>query len=153
MLKSTWNKICNWKSINVLLFSVTPSHTANYWKSLNHKIRHEKKMDPRNTQEKTFWTHETPSRKSFSTKYLWEKLWTYEITMRKNFNPQNTHEKKFWTHKIPTRKKFEPTKSRWHNDTRSTRPTMARDPQNLAYSSNDTQVDRLWTCGSLVIYV
>ena len=48
----------------------------------------------------------------------------------KNSDPRNTHEKKFQTHEIPTGKTFVPTKARWHD---GTRPTLARDPQNLAH--------------------
>ena len=49
------------------------------------------------------------------------------------------------THKMPTIKYFGPTKypqeklsgPQRHDGTRSTRPTMARDPQNLAHSIPD----------------
>ena len=50
-----------------------------------------------------------------------------------------THQKKIWTHQISTRKKIGPTKYlRRHVDHEthnSTRPTIARDPRNLADSS------------------
>ena len=58
-------------------------------------------LEPRNTHEKKFWTHETPTRINVGpTKYPWEK----------NLDQQNTHEKKFWIHETPTGKNFEPTK-------------------------------------------
>ena len=64
--------------------------------------------------EQKCWTHEKTTRKNFRpTKYLREK----------NSDLRNTHEKKFWTHDIPT-------KAQWHD---GTRPTMARNPQNLAH--------------------
>ena len=76
----------------------------------------EKILDPRNTHEKKFRTHEIPT--------------------RKNLDPWNTHKKKFWTHQLPTRKNlgpskypreknFRPTKARWHD---STRPTNISTP-------------------------
>ena len=79
----------------------------------------------RNIHEKKFWTHENthkkklgptkyPQKKSFRpTKYPWEKP----------LDPRNTHEKNYG-----------PTKARWHDGTKPTRPTMAREPQNLARS-------------------
>ena len=73
-----------------------------------------KNLDPRNTHEKKFWTH--------------------EILARKNLDPRNTLEQKFRTHEIPMRKNFGPTKARWQHGTRPTRPTMARDSRNLAHS-------------------
>lgn len=52
----------------------------------------EKISDPRNNQDKKFWTHETP-------------------ILKKILDPRNnTHEKKNWTHEIPRRKNFGPTK-------------------------------------------
>ena len=42
-------------------------------------------------------------------------------------DPQNTHGKKLMTHKLPM-------KARWYDVTRPTRPTMAREPLNLAKS-------------------
>ena len=60
-----------------------------------------------------------------------------KILTRKNLDPRNTNEKKFQTHEIPTRKNYGPTKARWHDSMRPTRPTMARDPRNLAHSIND----------------
>ena len=72
------------------------------------KCPRERTLDPRNTLEKKFGTHEIPTRK-----YL-------EPT-------KNTHVKKFSTHEIPT-------KARWHGGTRPTRPTMARDPRTSAHS-------------------
>ena len=69
-----------------------------------------KKLDPQNTHDKNF----------VLTKYPQEKI----------FDPQNTHEKKLCTHEIPT-------KTRWHDGTKITRPTMACDTQNLAHSLDD----------------
>ena len=74
--------------------------------------------------------------------------------MRKSFGPMKYLRGKIWTHEIPTRKKLGPpknprgkisdpqinqkyfchTKARWHDGTRPTRPTTARDPRNLAHS-------------------
>ena len=42
--------------------------------------------------------------------------------------------KKIWIHEIPKKKNCGPTKARWHNGTKPTRPTMVRDPRNLAHS-------------------
>ena len=73
----------------------------------NYKI-----LDPRKTHEKTFWTHEIPTR---------------------NFlGPRNTHEKLFFFQGIPSQN-YGPTKVQWHGSTRPTRPTMARDPRNFAH--------------------
>ena len=52
---------------------------------------------------------------------------THKIPTRKIEDPQNTHGKKLMTHKLPM-------KARWYDVTRPTRPTMARDPLNLAKS-------------------
>ena len=83
-------------------------------------------MDPLNIHEKTFRTHEIPTRKNLGpTKYPREKISdprntqgkkfeTHEIPTTKIRDPQNTHRKIFWTHEIPTRKIFRPTKARWH---------------------------------------
>ena len=38
---------------------------------------------------------------------------------------------------IPTRKNLGPTKARCHDGTRPARPTMARDPRNLAQTKNN----------------
>ena len=49
---------------------------------------------------------------------------------------QKTHDKKFWTLKIPMMKFWDheiPTNVRWHDDTKPTRPMIARDPRNLAH--------------------
>ena len=79
---------------------------------------HEKILDPPNTHENKFQTLETPTRKNFGhTKYPQENI----------LDPRYTHEKKFWTQEIPT-------KGRWHDSTKPTRPTIARDPRNLANS-------------------
>ena len=72
-------------------------------------------MDPQNTHEKKFRTHEIPPRQQI-------------------LDPQNTHEKKFGTLEIPTRKKirtreitkrknFVPMKEQWHETHDGTRPT------------------------------
>ena len=49
------------------------------------------------------------------TKYLREKI----------LDQRNIREKKFWTHEIPTKAR---------DRTKTTRPTIARDPRNLAHS-------------------
>ena len=72
------------------------------------KYRREKIGDPRNTHEKKLGTHQLPKGK---------KCGTHELPTRKTFG----------THELPTR-------VRWHDSTRPTRPTMARDPPNLAHS-------------------
>ena len=57
-------------------------------------------LDPRNTHEKKFGTHEIPTANDFGpTKYPREKIW----------NTRNTHGKLFWTHETPT-------KAQWQND-------------------------------------
>ena len=91
----------------------------------------------RNIHEKKFRTRENTHEKKFGpTKYLPEKnLDPRNTHEKKNSDPRNTHEKKLCTHKIPTRKNYGPTKARWHNGTRPTRLTMARDPRNLAHST------------------
>ena len=55
------------------------------------------------------------------------KFWTHEIPSRKNFGPTKYPRENFRTHEIPT-------KEGWHDGTTLTRPTMARDPRNLANS-------------------
>ena len=78
------------------------------------KHTREKILDPRKYPQEKTWTHEIPTKKSFRpTKYPWEKP----------LDPRNTHEKNYG-----------PTKARWHDGTKPTRPTMAREPQNLARS-------------------
>ena len=57
-----------------------------------------------------------------------KKFGTHEIFTGNIWDPRNTHEKKFGAHEIPT-------KARWHDATKPTRPTIARDPPNLAHSS------------------
>ena len=97
--------------------------------STNESCQNSRK-DPKHTPEKTIWTHKIPTRRNFSpTKYSRKKnfgptKYTREII----FDPRTNHKKKFRTHEIPT-------KARWHDHTRSTRPTMAHDPLNLAYSN------------------
>ena len=46
---------------------------------------------------------------------------------KKIVDPRSTHEKKFVTHELPT-------KARWHDATKPTRPMIACDPRNLAHS-------------------
>ena len=90
-------------------------------------------------------SHKIPSRKNIGpTKYPQEII----------LNPRNTQEKKLWTHEIPTRKNFGSTKYPWEKfwthetPTKArrhcgTRPTMARDPRNLAHSILPISVDFL----------
>ena len=97
------------------------------------------------------------------------KFWTHEIRTEKIWNPQNTHEKIFKSHKIHTWKKFSsheiPSKAGWHHGTRPTRPTMARDPRNLAHSFKSyistknyavtlyTVSSKTWDFFCLIIYI
>ena len=64
-------------------------------------------------------------------------------------NYEITHTRKFWTHKTPTRKNLGPTKYPRQKifDPRNTdegtmydgtKPTMVRDPQNLAHSKTSS---------------
>ena len=73
-------------------------------------------LDPRNTHGKT----------SGPTKYPREKI----------SDARNIHDKKFRTQEAPTTKNSGPSKAQWHNRTRPTRPTMARDPWDLAHSAH-----------------
>ena len=82
------------------------------------KYPREKILDPPNIHEERLWTHETPTRKN---------LWPTKYPSENILDPRNTHEKNFWTHEIRTN-------ARWHDGTRPTRPTIARDPRNLAHS-------------------
>ena len=68
-------------------------------------------------------------------KYLREKIWTHEIPTKKSFRPTKYPREKIWIHEIPKKKNYGPTKARWHNGTKPTRLTMARDPRNLAHST------------------
>ena len=91
------------------------------------------------THERKFRTHEIPTRKNLGpTKYPRKKTGTHEIPRRKFFGPtkyprakilapRNTHEQKFWAHEIPT-------KARWRDGTKPTRPMMTHDPRILAQS-------------------
>ena len=121
--KNTWFELC----FCITVF-VTLAHAASNLKSLNDEINYRKKngptkysrekySDPWNTQEKKFRIHEHP-RKNFGT---------IEYQREKSPDSRNTHEKTFWTHEIPK-------KAQWHDGTKPTRPTTARDPQNLAHS-------------------
>ena len=57
-----------------------------------------------------------------------EKKWgPTKYPREKSEDPRNTHGKKLMTHELPM-------KARWYDVTRPTRPTMARDPLNLAQS-------------------
>ena len=86
----------------------------------------EKPLDPRNTHEKKFRTHEILSRKKFRT---------HEILMRKSFRPtKHIGEKISDQRNIHEKKKFGSSKVRWHNCTRHMRPTMTQYPRNLAHS-------------------
>ena len=108
-MKSIWNGIRGLRCVFVFLFPVTLSNAANNWKPLNHEIGHEKiKYTLEMPTTKNFRpTHKIPTRKIFGpTKYPREKV----------LDPRNTHEKKFRAHYILTR------------------PTMTRDPLNLAHS-------------------
>ena len=51
-----------------------------------------------------------------------------------NENNKITHEKKLGTHEIPM-------KARWHDAAKPTRPTIARDPPNLAHSFKNRYLD------------
>ena len=65
------------------------------------KYPQEEILDPRNTYEKKFWTHEILTIKIFGpTKYPQQKM----------LDLQNTYEKKFWSHEISTKKTFRTTK-------------------------------------------
>ena len=141
--KSIYKRMYFWISAFVTL-----AHAASNCKSFNHEINHKKKK----------WTHEILTRKNFGpTKYSRKKFWTHKVHIRKNFGPTKypreknsdswiftrklrTYKKvttknsgplkypwwKFWDHEIPTN-------VRWHDDTKPTRPTIARDPRNLAH--------------------
>ena len=134
--KNTWFEMYFCISV-----SVTPSHVAGNWKSLNQEIRPEKKK----------WTHKILTRKTFGlTKYPREKVFSQRNTQEKKFrtdeipkypreqisDPRINHKKKVWTYKKPTRKNFRPTKVQWHDGTRPTRPMMARVPWGFAHSYN-----------------
>ena len=64
-----------------------------------------------------------------------ENVCTYDVPTKKSFGPTKCLRKKFWTHEILTRKTFAPISyPQMHNISRPTRPTIARDPRNLAHS-------------------
>ena len=92
-----------------------------------------------------------PATEIFESQISHEKKrnWSHEIPLRKYVGPaksrrgkitdqRTTHEKKFRTYEIPHEETVytheTPTKAQWHDDTRPTRPTMVRDPQNLVHS-------------------
>ena len=113
LLKSIWNRIRNLRYISMSFLLMQPATE----KSRN--CPPEKILDPR--------------KKIRTTKYPREKI-SY---------PRHTHKEKIRNHEIPKRKYFEPTKysrekildpRNTHEGTRPTRPTMARDPRNLAHS-------------------
>ena len=98
-----------------------------------------------------FWAHEIPTRIN---------LWPTKYPREKILDPRNTHKKKYWTHEIPTRKNLRPTKyprenildppnaheknfrtKRRHD---ATRPTMVRDPRNLAHSAFQIKSSLIW---------
>ena len=82
-------------------------------------------MDPRNNQEKNFWTtkdpreelwiHEVPTRKKFST---------HKIPTRKNVGPAKYPLENLLTHEISARKNFGPSKQQQRHDA-----TIALDPR------------------------
>ena len=74
------------------------------------KYPRERILDPQNTYEKKFCTHEIPT--------------------RKNFRPSKYPREKFGPHQIPTRKNFGPTKYPQEKilDPQRHDVTMARDP-------------------------
>ena len=76
---------------------------------MNHKVSHEKKIEPtKYPREKTLDQENTHEKNSGPTKYRREKVLV----------PRNTHEKKFRTHEIPTKALWQdgtrPTRPRWH---------------------------------------
>ena len=91
------------------------------------KFPREKILNPPNTHEEKFGTHEMPARKNWgSTKYQQEKI----------YDPRNTHEKNSGLTKYPQEKIGDPrlpTKTQWHHGTRPTRPTIAHDPLNMSH--------------------
>ena len=136
--------------ISVSLFLMRPT-------ILNYKITHKWKFW---THEKKFRTCKTPPKNKIGpTKYSWGKILDPRNTnYKKILDPWNTQEKIFLTDKVPTRKHFglikyprrkirdlqnTHEKKNWdprrHDDTRLTRSTMARDPQNLAHSRSWNQ--------------
>ena len=83
------------------------------------KYLQEKIVDPRNTHEKNLYTHEIFRRNNLGrTRYPRKEI----------LDSRNSHEKKISTHEIPT-------KARWHNGTRLTRPAVTRDPRNLTHTN------------------
>ena len=79
-------------------------------------------MEPRNTHEDKYLTHEIPTRENFGpTKYPRKKI----------LDPRNNHEKNFETHEISTRKYFRPMKypREKFSDPRRHDDTVARDQQ------------------------
>ena len=140
----------NWKALN---------HEINYKKKLNPRNTHETKfwtqeiptrkmLNPQSTHEKNFRSHEYPRRNFGRTKY----------SQKKKFRPKNTHEKNFWTHelltiknlglsnthekkslkplKYPGKTNLHPQNARRHSGTKPTKPTIARDPRNIAQTNS-----------------
>ena len=70
------------------------------------KYPREKILDPRNTHEDKFCTHEIPMGK-------------------KNLGPRNTYENKFWTHEMPKKKRLDSGNNHEKNF-RTTKGTMGR---------------------------
>ena len=66
----------------------------------------------KSTSRKKNWTHEYPWKK-FRTHE--KKIWTQEISIRNILDTLNTHERKLPIREIPM-------KTRWHDDTKPTRP-------------------------------
>ena len=89
----------------------------------NTKYPREKILDPRNTHEEKFCTHEI---------LMGKKIWAHEIPTKINFGPTKWQKKKKkdWTQEITTRKIFGPQKARWDG---GTTPSMALDWRNSAY--------------------
>ena len=87
----------NWEKSVAFIYS----NSSLTYLQVTHEIPTGKNLNPRNTHNKKFPTHELPTRKTFGPmKYPWETF----------LNLRNTHQKKSWTHEISTRGKFASTK-------------------------------------------
>ena len=98
----------------------TASKTQRHAVSINVVIN---EIDPRNTHQKIFQTHEIPTRKILDPRIPTRKIAdTRNAHEKENLNPRNTHEKNSRTHKIYPREKI--------LDSRNTHEKKMLDPRN-----------------------
>ena len=125
---------CNWFRINCgRSAAFIYFYPSLIYSRVTYEITSRKKFSPRNKHEKKSWIHEIPKKRNSEPR---------KNPREKSLDPRNTFEIKFRIREIPMRKHFGSPKARRHDDTRPTRPAMARDARKLAHSGHRN----IWEC-------